>query len=68
MGFQAGDSSLMLSNGTKIQLKSTFVSNGTLPVGSTWQMLVTFSAICCNFATENGAERLLRGRLRVMSM
>lgn len=33
----AGDSSLMLSNGTKIQLKSNFVSNGTLPVGSTWQ-------------------------------
>ena len=34
----AGDSSLMLSNGTKIKLKSTFVSEGTLPAGSTWQM------------------------------
>ena len=33
----AGDSSLTLSNGTKILLKSKFVSNGTLPVGSTWQ-------------------------------
>lgn len=33
----AGDSSLTLSNGTRIQLKSNFVSNGTLPVGSTWQ-------------------------------
>jgi len=35
----AGDSSLMLSNGTMMQLKSVFVSEGTLPVGSTWQML-----------------------------
>jgi len=35
----AGDSSLMLSNGTKIQLKSIFVSEGTLPAGSTWQRL-----------------------------
>merc|ERR1719384_95544 len=35
----ADDSSLMLSNGTIIKLKSTFVSEGTLPVGSTWQML-----------------------------
>ena len=35
----AGDSSLMLSNGTKIQVKSNFVSTGTLPVGSTWQMV-----------------------------
>ena len=35
----AGDSSLTLSNGTTIQLKSKFVSNGTLPVGSTWQLL-----------------------------
>merc|ERR1711865_912441 len=34
----AGNSSLMLSNGTKITLNSTFVSEGTLPVGSTWQM------------------------------
>merc|ERR1719410_3078930 len=34
----AGDSSLMLSNGTIIKLKSTFVSEGTLPAGSTWQM------------------------------
>jgi hypothetical protein len=35
----ADDSSLMLSNGTMIKIKSTFVSEGTLPVGSTWQML-----------------------------
>ena len=34
----AGNSSMMLSNGTIIKLKSTFVSEGTLPVGSTWQM------------------------------
>ena len=34
----AGNSSLMLSNGTKIELNSTFVSEGTLPKGSTWQM------------------------------
>lgn len=34
----AGDSSLMLGNGTVIKLNSTFVSEGTLPVGSTWQM------------------------------
>ena len=31
-------SSLMLSNGSMIKLKSTFVSEGTLPAGSTWQM------------------------------
>ena len=35
----ADDSSLMLSNGTMVRVKSTFVSEGTLPVGSTWQML-----------------------------
>lgn len=35
----ADDSSLMMSNGTITKLKSTFVSEGTLPVGSTWQML-----------------------------
>jgi len=34
----AGDSSLMLGNGTMMKLKSTFVSEGTLPAGSTWQM------------------------------
>jgi len=34
----AGDSSLMLANGTKVKLKSTFLSEGTLPAGSTWQM------------------------------
>lgn len=34
----AGDSSLMLGNGTMLKLNSTFVSVGTLPVGSTWQM------------------------------
>jgi len=35
----ADDSSLMLSNGTRIKLQSTFVSEGTLPTGSTWQMM-----------------------------
>ena len=35
----AGDSSLTLSNGTKIKLKSNFVVDGTLPVGSQWQTL-----------------------------
>lgn len=35
----AGDSSIMLSNGTKIKVKSNFVSEGTLPAGSTWQTL-----------------------------
>jgi len=35
----ADDSSLMLSNGSMIKLRSTFVSEGTLPAGSTWQML-----------------------------
>jgi hypothetical protein len=34
----ADDSSLMLGNGTMIKLNSTFVSEGTLPAGSTWQM------------------------------
>ena len=34
----AGDSTLLLGNGTKIKLNSTFVSEGTLPAGSTWQM------------------------------
>ena len=29
----AGDSSLTLSNGTKIKLKSNFVVDGTLPAG-----------------------------------
>ena len=35
----AESSSLMLSNGTKVALHSTFVSEGTSPAGSTWQML-----------------------------
>ena len=35
----ADSSSLMLSNGTMMKLSSTFVSVGTSPVGSTWQML-----------------------------
>ena len=35
----AGDSSLTLSNGTKIKLKSNFVVDGTLPAGSQWQTL-----------------------------
>jgi hypothetical protein len=34
----ADDSSLMLSNGTMMKLKSTFVREGTLPLNSTWQM------------------------------
>jgi len=34
-----GDSSLMLSNGTMVDVTSTFVSVGTTPAGSTWQML-----------------------------
>lgn len=35
----ADSSSMMLGNGTMVKLKSTFVSEGTLPSGSTWQML-----------------------------
>lgn len=35
----ADSSSIMMSNGTMLKLKSTFVSEGTLPTGSTWQML-----------------------------
>lgn len=35
----ADDSRLMLSNGTIMKIKSTFVSEGTVPLGSTWQML-----------------------------
>jgi len=35
----ADSSSIMMSNGTMLKLSSTFVSVGTLPVGSTWQML-----------------------------
>jgi len=35
----AADSRMMMSNGSMLQLASTFVSDGTLPVGSTWQML-----------------------------
>ena len=34
----AGNSKLMLGNGTMMTLNSTFVSEGTLPKGSTWQM------------------------------
>jgi len=34
----AGNSKLMLGNGTMMTLNSTFVSEGTLPAGSTWQM------------------------------
>merc|ERR1719436_868184 len=34
----AGDSSMMMSNGTMLKLNSTFVTDGTLPVGGTWQM------------------------------
>jgi hypothetical protein len=35
----ARDSRLMLSNGSMINLTSTFVTDGTTPAGSTWQML-----------------------------
>jgi hypothetical protein len=35
----AGNSRMMMSNGTMLNLTSTFVSEGTLPKGSTWQML-----------------------------
>jgi len=35
----AGNSRMMMSNGTMLDLNSTFVSEGTLPAGSTWQML-----------------------------
>tara|TARA_B110001452_G_scaffold4962_1_gene4606 strand:+ start:36 stop:1118 length:1083 start_codon:yes stop_codon:yes gene_type:complete len=35
----AGNSSMMLSNGTRIELESTFVSEGVLPANSTWQMM-----------------------------
>lgn len=34
----AGDSRMMMSNGTMLNLTSTFVTDGTLPEGSTWQM------------------------------
>jgi hypothetical protein len=35
----AANSKMMMSNGTMLDLNSTFVSEGTLPSGSTWQML-----------------------------
>lgn len=35
----AGNSRMMMSNGTMLNLTSTFVTDGTLPVGGTWQML-----------------------------
>ena len=35
----AGNSKMMMSNGTMLSLNSTFVSDGTLPLGGTWQML-----------------------------
>lgn len=34
----AGDSSMMMSDGNMLPLKSVFVSEGTTPAGSTWQM------------------------------
>merc|ERR1712146_471178 len=39
MGDFAKDSRMMMSNGTMLDLKSTFVREGTWPAGSTWQML-----------------------------
>ena len=35
----AGNSKMMMSNGTMLNLTSTFVTEGTLPKGSAWQML-----------------------------
>jgi len=35
----AGNSRLMVANGSIIELDSTFVSEGTQPAGSTWQMV-----------------------------
>ena len=35
----AADSKMLMSNGTMLDLASTFVTDGTLPVGGTWQML-----------------------------
>jgi hypothetical protein len=35
----AANSSMMMSNGTMLNLTSTFVTDGTLPVGGTWQMV-----------------------------
>ena len=35
----AGNSRLMLSNGTMATVDSVFVAEGTQPAGSTWQML-----------------------------
>ena len=35
----AGDSKMMMSNGSMLPLKSTFVTEGTMPAGSTWQMV-----------------------------
>ena len=37
----AGNSRMMVANGTIIPVKSTFVSEGTQPAGSTWQMVPT---------------------------
>ena len=34
-----GNSKLMMSNGSMLDLDSVFVSEGTLPVNSTWQMM-----------------------------
>ena len=55
----AGDSSLMLANGTKIPIKSTFLSTGTLPVGSTWQTLpipATYNEFPPPNGTKNGFQ------------
>jgi len=35
----AGNSKMMVANGTIVDVNSTFVSEGTLPAGSTWQMV-----------------------------
>ena len=35
----AGNSKMMVANGTIMELNSTFLSEGTLPAGSTWQMV-----------------------------
>merc|ERR1719453_797476 len=51
----AGNSKVMMSNGTMLKLKSVFVSEGTLPAGSTWQMLGIPDTNYYRPTTEDGA-------------
>jgi hypothetical protein len=46
----ARDSRMMMSNGTMLNLTSTFVSEGTSPEGSTWQMLVRNKSLLSHFS------------------